>query len=281
MILLCLLVALVAQHLVPPPAAPRLDSLVGRLCLAIARRMDAGDVASGRVALGALLVVTVFPVALLAWLAAALHPVMVLLLDAAVLYASLRFLETVRPLSARDERGDPAETGAGLRIGNAIAKAHHGTFALLFWYAVLPGPIGPALHVVLRQASELWSLGEPGEARAFGQAAVRVFRAVDWLPQRATALSLAVVGNFEDALFCWRSQGREYPANRDAVVLAAGAGAMGVTLGPSDDRLAGEAAALGSGEPAREEAFASLEGLLWRALVLWGVVLAVVAAITA
>lgn len=272
MILLSLLLALAAQHFVPPPRGLRLEALVGRLCLAMPRRLDAGDAASGRVALIVLVAATCAPVAVLAWLAAALHPLLVIVLDAAVLYGSLRFLEAVA--------SPPAGVGVGARVEAGLRQAHHGTFALLFWYLLLPGPIGVVLHGVLRQASELWNLGEPGEARAFGQAAARVFRAVDWLPQRATALSLAVVGNFEDALFCWRAQGLQRPAERDAVVLAAGAGAMGVTIGPGDDANAGEPTAFGTGEPAREEALASLEGLLWRSLVLWGVVLAVAAAIT-
>ena len=55
------------------------------------------------------------------------------------------------------------------------------------------------------------------------------------------------------------------------MVLAGGAGALGVRLGdpiPVGDDLANRPS-LGSGEPAREDALASLEGLLWRALVLW------------
>lgn len=271
MILLSLLLALVAQRLAPPPAHPRLESLAGRLCLWLARRLDAGDAVSGRLALVALLAATCLPVAVVAWLAAALHPLVGSVLDALVLYASLRFFE---PVPASGSQASAASIEHGLR------QAHHGTFALLLCFAVL-GAAGVVLHVALRRASELWRLGEANESRPFGEPAVTAFRIVDWLPQRATALGFAVVGNFEDAVYCWRSQAPAWMHERDAVVLAAGAGALGVVLasGPADE--AGEALSLGTGEAPGEESRASLEGLAWRALVLWGIVIAALWAIAA
>ena len=55
------------------------------------------------------------------------------------------------------------------------------------------------------------------------------------------------------------------------IILASGAGALGVRLG--DPLAHGEATidrpVLGTGDVAGEEALASLAGMLWRALVLW------------
>ena len=271
MTFLSLLLALLAQHLVPPPASPRLESLAGRACLWLARRLDAGDAASGRLALAALLLATCLPMALVSWLAATLHPVVAALVDAMVLYGSLRFLET-----ASGPRPQPASTA----IERVLREAHHGTFALLFWFAVL-GAVGVVAHVTLRRAAELWTLRDASEPRAFGEPAMRVFRVADWLPQRATALAFAVVGNFEDAVYCWRSQSPMRRDERDAVVLAAGAGALGTLLSTGAEGEAAEAMAFGLGEAPGEEALASLEGLLWRALVLWGIVIAVLTAIVA
>jgi adenosylcobinamide-phosphate synthase len=272
MTFLSLLFALLAQHVVPPPASPRLESLAGRLCLWLARRMDAGDAASGRLALAVLLVAACLPIALVAWLAAAIHPVASVLLDAVVLYGSLRFLET----AAGPRPRQPVSTA----IERALREAHHGTFALLFWFVAL-GAVGGVLHVALRRAAELWSLREAGELRPFGDAAALMFHLVDWLPQRASALGFAVVGNFEDAVYCWRGQAPMRAHDNDAVVLASGAGALGVLLAAEASGDAGEAMAPGLGEPPGEEALASLEGLLWRALVLWGIVIAVLTAIVA
>lgn len=271
MTFLSLLLALVAQHLLPPPAHPRLEPIAGRLCLWLARRMDAGDAASGRLALAVLLAATCLPVALLAWLAASLHPLVGALFDASVLYASLRFFE---PAVA------PGGQAAAVAIERGLRHAHHGTFALLLCFAVL-GAWGVVLHVALRRAAELWRLGEANEARPFGSPAAKAFWLVDWLPQRATALGFAVVGNFEDAAYCWRSQAPAWAHERDAVVLAAGAGALGVTLSSGHAGEAGETLSLGTGEAPAEESLASLEGLAWRALALWAIVIAALSAIVA
>ena len=65
-------------------------------------------------------------------------------------------------------------------------------------------------------------------------------------------------------------------------MLASGAGALGVRLGepiPDERRATCSRPALGVGEAAREDALASLEGLLWRALALWLIVFLLAAAI--
>ena len=64
-------------------------------------------------------------------------------------------------------------------------------------------------------------------------------------------------------------------------MLASGAGALGVRLGESIASADTTTArpALGTGEPAREDALASLGGMLWRALILWLIVFALAAAL--
>jgi cobalamin biosynthesis protein CobD/CbiB len=68
----------------------------------------------------------------------------------------------------------------------------------------------------------------------------------------------------------------------EAIVLASGAGALGVRLGDpvSESGALVVRPALGVGEPAREDALASLEALLWRALALWLIVFLLQAAIS-
>jgi cobalamin biosynthesis protein CobD/CbiB len=67
----------------------------------------------------------------------------------------------------------------------------------------------------------------------------------------------------------------------EGIVLASGAGALGVRLG--EPIASGDASIdrplLGVGEPAREDALTSLAGLLWRALIVWMIVYLLVAAI--
>jgi cobalamin biosynthesis protein CobD/CbiB len=294
--LLALLAALAAQYAYPPPERQWLAALYGRLSLSVAKRLNAGDRNSGILAWFVLVGIVLVPAALLTWIAAAIHPVVVWLLDGVVFYFSLRFLATAANVGAIEAAlrandvtgaanrlaqwcGEPVEPGdAGLvsRLAaeQGLRDAHHGTFAPLFWFLVLPGPLGLVFYPLALRAARSWEhIVEPDE-RDFGWFAARALFVIDWVPQRLTAFVFAIVGDFEDALFCWRSQAAQWIRPEEGVVLASGAGALGVKLADAPERPA-----LGVGESPREDALASLAGLLWRALTVWLIVYLLVAAL--
>jgi len=300
---LALLVCLLAQHAYPVAVRRRLAAFYGRMCLSVAKRLDAGDRNSGVLAWLVLVGMIVVPVALVTALAARIHPMVVWLLDVAVLYATLAFLPTVRTLAAiekalREEgaaeaanllsqwqgeavESDEANDVARLAAEHALREAHYGTFGPLFWFLLLPGPVGLVLYPLALRAARMWERPAGSEARDFGWFAARAFHVLDWIPQRLSAFAFAVVGNFEDALYCWRMQSAAWLRPEEGIVLASGAGALGVRLG-DPVRARGSVLArpaLGTGEVAREDALASLAGLLWRALVLWHLVFALAAAL--
>jgi cobalamin biosynthesis protein CobD/CbiB len=96
---------------------------------------------------------------------------------------------------------------------------------------------------------------------------------------RLTAASFAVVGDFEDAVYCWRTQARDWSDPDAGVVLAAGAGALGVRLGMPLTAIEGVEVRpeLGLGEIPDSPTLDSVVGLVWRALVLWVFVILVLA----
>lgn len=277
-----------------------MHAFYGRMCLSAAKRLDAGDRNSGIVAWAALVAAVLVPVALVSALLAAIHPVVLWALEVAFLYGTLRFFSTTSNLAAIGRalaegdtasaaatlgawRGEPLETDdpatvARLAAEHGLREGHQGTFAPLLWYLVLPGPLGLVLYPLALRAARSWEYvrGSPpgggdfdaSEDRDFGWFAARAFHAIDWVPQRVSAFVFAVAGNFEDALYCWRSQAGQWARPEEGIVLASGAGALGVKLGE-----------LGSGEPAREDALASLEGMLWRVLVVWLIVFLLAAAL--
>jgi cobalamin biosynthesis protein CobD/CbiB len=88
---------------------------------------------------------------------------------------------------------------------------------------------------------------------------------------RLTAASFAVVGDFEDAVYCWRTQAPAWPDPDAGVVLAAGAGALGVRLGMPLSAVEGVEVRpeLGVGDTADAPYLDGVVGLVWRALVVW------------
>jgi adenosylcobinamide-phosphate synthase len=105
------------------------------------------------------------------------------------------------------------------------------------------------------------------------------------VPARLTAFGFAVVGNFEEAAASWRRDAGLWQHGNEGVILAAAAGAVGVQLGGAaapgvtPDRSktfttggeAGVADAQGStaGVPAQPGHLHSVVGLVWRSVVLW------------
>ena len=99
---------------------------------------------------------------------------------------------------------------------------------------------------------------------------------IDWVPARLTSLGFAIVGNFEDAIYAWRNHARQWPDANDGVLLAAGSGALGARLsGPLAEPLSVEALAVGDASPmpvgddCTPRTLQSAVGLVWRAVVLW------------
>ncbi|MDR3055161.1 MAG: CobD/CbiB family protein [Zoogloeaceae bacterium] len=179
---------------------------------------------------------------------------------------------------------DPGDL-ARLSIETALSASHRHVFAVLLWFVILPGPLGALLYRFSHLLSEHWR--ERGE---FGRFAGQLFKVIEWLPARATAATFAVVGNFEDAVYCWRRHATRWYDHGLGIVLASGAGALGVRLGMpvaenpawSEEALAGNsgfgndaASDSGLGEAADTDFMQSATGLVWRATVLWLLMLVV------
>jgi adenosylcobinamide-phosphate synthase len=159
-----------------------------------------------------------------------------------------------------------------LAIEEALLASHRHVFGVLLWYLVLPGPSGAILYRLATFLRRRW-LG----MGAFGRFAERAFAVLEWPAVRLTATAFAMVGDFEDAVYCWRSQAQAWTDRCAGILLAAGAGAMGVRLGASLQQLEGVELRpeLGVGDTPDRQHLESTIGLVWRALVLWVFVLIV------
>jgi adenosylcobinamide-phosphate synthase len=183
-------------------------------------------------------------------------------------------------------------------IEYSVLAAHRHVFGVLAWFSVLAafglGPAGAVLYRMSEFVSRYWqhrSLAQVQPASpALQLAAARAWAAVDWLPARITALAFAVVGSFEEAIDCWRNYAQRFPNDNDGVILAATSGAVNVRLGgealksafapgaSQGFRSSGvEGMADTESTPGREAEPAhlrSIVGLVWRSVVLWMVLLA-------
>ncbi|HUR88327.1 MAG TPA: CobD/CbiB family protein [Ramlibacter sp.] len=183
-------------------------------------------------------------------------------------------------------------------IEYSVLAAHRHVFGVLAWYCVPAalgfGAGGAVFYRMSEFVSRYWKYRTRTEAQpssaALQSAAAKAWSVIDWVPARMTALAFAVVGSFEDAVDSWRNYAQRFPNDNDGVVLAATAGAVNVRLGGESLRSTftpnASQAFTASGvrvmedtesTPGREAEVAhlrSIVGLVWRSVVLWMVLLA-------
>lgn len=189
-------------------------------------------------------------------------------------------------------------------IEHSVIAAHRHVFGVLAWFSILAalglGPAGAVFYRMSEFVSRYWTHKDGAAVQPSSvwvqRAARRAWAVTDWLPARITALGFAVVGSFEDAIDCWRNDARRFPDGNDGVILAATSGAVNVRLGGgmltpvivasgdtlpravSDDLPGASGTRIDSGStPGREPDLAHLRsvvGLVWRSVVMWMVLLA-------
>ncbi|MEN9658070.1 MAG: hypothetical protein RL571_1535 [Pseudomonadota bacterium] len=163
-----------------------------------------------------------------------------------------------------------ADEVSKVAIEQGLADSYRYVFGTLFWFVVLAWFVGPAGALLYRAASLLaqkWGRS----SGPFGQFAVTALELLDYLPVRLTAASFAIMGNFEDAVYCWRTQAQSWADYIDGVLLSSGAGAIGVRLGDTlhQDHTVKFRPELGVGDAASPDYLASAVGLIWRTAILW------------
>ena len=173
------------------------------------------------------------------------------------------------------------------------------------------GPAGAVLYRTSEFVARYWThksqtpgVAGEGASPALQTVAAKAWGVIDFVPARVTSLGFAVVGSFEDAIDAWRNYTQRFSAGvpvalesrNDGVIIAATSGAVNVRLGGEvlqavPVALAGVHASqafdlmdpdvvvsvAAESTPGREPEVAhlrSIVGLVWRSVVLWMVLLA-------
>ena len=273
-----------------------------RYARALERRLNAGSPKHGVVAAVLALGPPVLSTAAVYWILDQLQPLLSLAWDVAILYLFVGFrhfshafssiadaLKAGDAVAARrrlaawrgiDASGATAGEIPKLAIEQGLGDSYRYVFGTLFWFVVLPGPAGVVLYRLTCLLAEQWR-GEAttpmgAQLASFGQPVQQLLGWLDWLPLRMTAVTFAIVGDFEDAIYCWRTQARQWPSPLEGILFTSGAGALGCTIGGSLTGPTGEPEfrpELGLGEVADADIMVSAIGLVWRALLVWLVLL--------
>lgn len=177
-------------------------------------------------------------------------------------------------------------------IEHSILSAHRHVFGVFFSYALLSviglGPVGAVVYRISEFAkrysesaaslSQQSIAGNPTQTHWISDALKSVsheaWHAIDWLPSRATAMGFAIMGSFEDAMDGWRHHSEKFPDDNDGVILAATSGAINVQLGGAALQPDSPGSSSTPGRPPELSHFAQVVGLVWRTVIMWLVLVA-------
>jgi len=270
----------------------------GRWAAAVERRLNRGGLRRAK-GIAAWIVVVLPPVALAAWAvsavdasfaaAAALH---VMLLYFSLGLRSLRDhllpiaaalgagdIGAARALTSRIVSRDTAGAGepdlAKAAVESLLENGNDAVFGTLFWFLVAGGP-GALLFRLANTLDAMWGYRN-ARFLAFGWMAARTDDLLNWLPARLTALGYSLLGDTRCAAQCWKTQAPAWSSPNAGPVMAAGAGALRLSLGGSAqyDGVVEQRPALGSGRAASAADIRRAWRLVAGTCALW---LAVVAA---
>ncbi|MBI4809308.1 MAG: CobD/CbiB family protein [Nitrosomonadales bacterium] len=295
MSLLSLITALLLEQVHPLSSRKYLATWLSGYVEFFQRNFNAGQQKQGLIAWLLAIAVPLVLVVSLHCLLLDTHPIFAWAFSVLVLYLTMGFRQfshyyTDIHLALRDNKLDEArdllgnwlskscrelshEEVARVTIEQALICSHRNVFGVVFWFVVFMmlglGPIGAVLYRLALFLYNRWGMHDEAEYGDFGAFARQAYHFMEWLPLRLTAATFAIVGNFEDTAYCWRNQAANWPDPEAGILLASGAGALGIRLGQTiiqDDQPVFRPE-IGMDDEADADYMQSAIGLVWRAMV--------------
>lgn len=304
MTFLSILCALLIEQLKPLRADNPIYTEIKALAVRMEGWFNAGQAHHGQRGWIFMMLALMLPTILIYWLSIKISPIAAFAWNVCIVYLTLGFRHyshfftsiqlalnagddvTARNLLAEWTRQDTAGMEVAeisrIAVEKALISTHRNVFGVFFWFLM---PLGPACAVMYRVSEYLaraWNDPDRIGSKTFGQFSARAFYIIDWIPVRLTAVAFAIVGNFEDAIYAWRNFASNWKDEAIGIILSSGGGAMGFRLGTpfeyAADILPADAAIVDSigvetdnapGDEPSIRALQSTVGLVWRALLLW------------
>ena len=311
MTLFSILLVLLIEQFRPLRADNPIYAAIRVFAARVEHSFNAGRLEHGRMAWLAMMSVLVVPTLFIYWLLALVGPLAQFIWSVLIVYLTMGFrhyshyftaiqaalsngeLTEARHILAEwtghDVRDLDLQEVARLSVENALITTHRHVFGVFLWLLLPIGPAGAVIYRLAEYLARAWNEPDHLRQESFGQFAKKAFDWIDWLPARLTAVAFAIVGNFEDAIYAWRNFAHRWASQTTGIILSAGGGAMGVRLGtpaeyapdaPEIDITRYESSRLEveilPGEEPSARSLQSTVGLIWRALLLWILLLVLV-----
>jgi len=152
---------------------------------------------------------------------------------------------------------------------SVLENGSDAVFAALFWFLVAGAP-GVVLYRLSNTLDAMWGYRNDRFER-FGWAAAKIDDVLNYVPARLVALTYALLGRTTTAMRCWQRQAPRWDSPNAGPVMAAGAGALGVSLGGAAvyHGELHQRPELGEGPPPQARDIERAMNLVWGGVLLW------------
>lgn len=293
---IALIAALALEQFRPLGNRPRLFRPFTRYANVLERHFNAGQNHHGIIAWCLAVLPPALAITVVTWGLYEISFLLALAWNMALLYICLNFGQTTRQSTSIAEalrRGEVDEARrllaqwsgrptedfsssdiARTSIEQSLLCAHRQIFGVVFWFGLL-GAGGIAIYRLSHLLHQKWGLLDNKEFGDFGRFSAQALYWLDWVPVRLTALTFAVVGDFVASVDCWRNQAGTWPDESNGIILASGAGAMGIRLGEPlrfgpDTEFRPE---LGVGDEPDADDVDSAPIMVWRGVIVWLIII--------
>lgn len=153
-------------------------------------------------------------------------------------------------------------------VESVLENGNDAVLATLFWF-LLAGGAGAVLYRLVITLDAMWG-HKTGPYLYFGRAVTRLDELLNWLPVRLTVLLYALAGRSRAAMKSARQELRNWERPGAALVIAAGATALGISVGGGSayGQQLRERPILGSGRPPESADIPRALGLVGRSVKL-------------
>ena len=184
--------------------------------------------------------------------------------------------QALSKIVSRDTQDMDEEAICRATTESVLENGNDAVFATIFWFVIAGAP-GVIVFRLSNTLDAMWGY-KTDRYNNFGYFIAKFDDILNYIPARLTALTYAMMGNWNAAIRCWSAQGSLWESKNAGSVMAAGAGALDVQLGGAD-QYHGELKNrpdLGCGQPAKPEVIHQACELLDRSTVLWIIVVALI-----
>ncbi|MEO6354749.1 MAG: CobD/CbiB family protein [Oxalobacteraceae bacterium] len=304
MTFLSILCALLIEQFKPLRADNPIYTEIKAMAVRMEGWFNAGEARHGQRGWIFMMLALILPTLLIYWLCIKISPVAAFAWNVCIVYLTLGFRHyshfftsiqlalnagddvTARHLLAEWTREDTVGMDVAeisrIAVEKALISTHRNVFGVFFWFLMPLGPAGAVMYRVAEYLARAWNDSTRVGSEKFGQFSDRAFYILDWIPVRLTGVAFAIVGNFEDAIYAWRNFAGNWKDEAIGIILSSGGGAMGFRLGaplekatdilPADAAIVDSIAIETDSAPGDEPSIRALQstvGLVWRALLLW------------